>query len=118
MSLIEQIARYLRGEGIPAVCGFMPASPDRMTAVYAADLRRPHDEDGARIQFICRGDRGIDAAMDDAVRIVALLDEYEGMLVADGDYILRAQLESGPAGLSADQNNRPEYSVNFRIWYC
>ncbi|MEG1515154.1 MAG: minor capsid protein [Clostridia bacterium] len=118
MNLIEQIARYLMGEGLPVVCGFMPQAPDRVTCVYASDLRMPRDEDGARVQLICRGDRAIDTALDDAMRASRLLDGFEGMLVAGGAYILRAQLESGPAGLSADQNNRPEYSVNFRVWYC
>lgn len=118
MNLIEQIARFLRGEGIPAVCGFLPPTPDRVTAVYASDLRRPRDEDGARIQIVCRGDMSADMALNDAVHVAALLDDFAGLLTADGAYILRIRLENGPAGLSADQNNRPEYSLNLRVWYC
>lgn len=118
MTIIEQVARYITGQGFPAVCGFLPQSPDRISAVFASDLRTTSDPDGARIQIITRAGRDTTTALNDAVMIAQLLDGFTGAFTVGGNYILQVQLESGPAGMQTDQNNRQEYSTNYRVWYC
>ena len=121
MLLIEQVARYLRAAipGLSVTYGFMPQAPSRIATVLASDTREPGDEDGARVQVLIRGpDQDGATPAQDADAVVAALRDYVGLLTSQGDYIIRIDLVNGPANIGADQNNRQQYSVNFRVWYC
>ena len=114
------MARYIQSAtGIPGSFGVLPQDPARCFAVFGSDVRRPGDTDGARIQVQIRGpDAGSAIPATDADTISGLLDDFSGLFHADGNYIVRVDLESGPASLGADNNNRQLYSINFRVWYC
>mgnify|MGYP001336640471 CR=1 FL=1 len=121
MNLSEQLARWLEPQFPASVVthGFMPETPDRCIAVYGADLRTLGDSDGARLQIRVRGDRTASMAADDAQVLANLLDDYhDGVWVPDAAYIIRVHVESGPAHIGADQNNRQEYTLNLRVWTC
>lgn len=122
MTLVEQVARYLQGvlgADILVTYGFQPQEPGRCATVYATDTRRAGDEDGARIQVLIRApDTGSLIPAQDADRVVEALGDFTGMFAAGGNYIVRVRLESGASQIGADQNNRQQYSANFRVWYC
>ena len=119
MELTEHIAQFLRDNDFTgATNGIMPMEPDRIVTVYATGLLKPRDPDGSRFQVIVRSERDNDTALGDALRIIDLLDEFEGLLTIDSPYILRMAAESGAANLGADGNGRLSYSINFRAWYC
>ena len=122
MTLIEQVARYLQsalGASILVTYGYQPQDPARCATVYATDTRRAGDADGARIQVLIRApDAGSAIPAQDAERVIDALDDFTGLFCSGGDYIVRVRLESGASQIGADQNNRQQYSANFRIWYC
>ncbi len=120
MTLSEQLARFLAAEypDIAMTHGQMPQAPDRCVTVFGSDLRTAGAPDGARLQVRVRGDTSGSMAANDAQTIADRLDDFTGLFTPDGHYIVRVSLESGPAHLGADQNQRQEYSVNFRVWYC
>ncbi len=118
MLITEQLARYLNGQGIQAVTNFMPPEPSRMACVYASDLRTPSDADGARVQIVFRGERADNLGLLDAAKAAACLEGFQGLLCAEGSYVINIDIESGPAAMGADNNNRCEFSLNLRIWTC
>lgn len=118
MLITEQIAQFLNGHGICAVTNFMPPEPSRMACVYASDLRTPSDPEGARVQVIFRGERADNLGLLDAAKAAAYLDGFHGLLCADGSYVINIDIESGPAAMGADNNNRCEFSLNLRVWTC
>ena len=63
-------------------------------------------------------DAGSAIPAQDADRVVEALDDFTGLFTSDGYYIVRVRLESGASQIGADQNNRQQYSANFRVWYC
>ena len=119
MELTEHIAQFLRDNDFDgATSGMMPPEPDRVATVYATGLRGRRDEDGSRFQIIVRGLPGIDTALADAIKIIDLLEDYQGITSVDSPYFSRIKLESGATALGTDANGRLSYSINFRAWYC
>jgi len=119
MELTEHIAQFLRDNDFEgATSGQMPPDPDRIATAYATGVRNPGDPDGSRFQVIVRSERDNDTAMGDALRVIELLDEFEGILTIDSPYFQRITVEGGAANLGADGNGRISYSINFRAWYC
>ena len=118
MELIEHIAAFLIGNGIPAVSGLMPTDPDRIAVVYATGVRPHGDDEGSRFQVIVRSEPDADTAIADSMRIADLLDDFSGITGIDSPYFARILLEGGAAALGADENRRLLYSLNFRAWIC
>lgn len=119
MEMTEHIALYLRGYGFPqATSGEMPATPDRALTVYATGVRPRRDQDGSRFQILVRSEPGTDTALQDALYVADLLDDFEGMLTPDGPYFQRIELQSGAANLGLDANRRLTYSLNFIAYTC
>ena len=119
MNIVDQIGHYLQGQ-MPKVNfsqGLMPPAPDRCIVVFAIDLN-PNRDGGVRVQLRIRGDGSPSMALGDAEKAASLLDDFEGLLSAEGNYINRITVENGPAHLGADQNSRQEYSINLMVYYC
>ena len=119
MELTEHIALYLRANGFDgATSGVMPLTPDRIATVYATGVKHAQDVDGSRFQIIMRGEPDNDTALGDALKIIDLLEDFEGIMSVDSPYFTRIALESGATALGVDGNGRLSYSLNFRAWYC
>ncbi len=119
MSIVDQIGTYLAGQmpGTNISQGAMPPMPDRCVTVFGTDLNSSSTS-GMRVQILVRGDSSPTMALDDAETVAELLDEFEGLLTADGNYINRIRIENGPAHIGADENSRQEYTINLRVWFC
>jgi len=119
MSIVDQIGWYLaaRMPDVNVSQGLMPAMPDRCLAVFGSGLNAGA-EHGMRVQIRVRGDDSPGMALGDAETTAELLDDFEGLLHADGHYITRVLIESGPSHIGVDQNQRQEYSVNLRVFAC
>ena len=119
MELTEYLAQYLRDNDFDgATSGVMPQEPDRIATVYATGVRNSRDTDGSRFQVIVRGERDNDTALGDALKIIDLLEDFQGITAPDSPYFTRIALESGASSLGVDGNGRNSYSINFRCWYC
>ena len=120
MEFTHYLAQFLRDNGFDgATAGTMPPTPDRVATVYATGLLPKRSDDGSRFQIIVRGTPGKDDALTDAMNLLGLLDEYEGMLTFDCPFIVqRIVAESGASDIGEDGNGRNRYSLNFRVWYC
>lgn len=119
MELTGHIADYLRTNGFPNACGgILPQQPDRAQAVIATGVRPRRDEDGSRFQVLLRGSPQSEDALEDAMNIIDLLDDFSGITSPDSPWFGRIRLEGGANNLGADENRRLLYSLNFRAWYC
>lgn len=119
MSIVDEIWTFLEGNmpDVTITQGIMPAAPDRCAMVRGTDLNSS-GENGERVQILIRGDSSPSMALGDAQEVASLLDDFEGLLCADGHYVQRINIENGPAHLGVDQNRRQEYSINLRVFYC
>ena len=97
--------------------GMMPGTPDRCIVVFATDLNKNRDG-GVRVQLRIRGDPSPSMALGDAEQAASSLDDFEGLLTTEGNYVNRITVVNGPNHLGADQNSRQEYSINLMVYYC
>lgn len=118
MELTEHIAAYLCANGFTATSGFMPQEPNRIATVYASGVQPKRSADGSRFQIIVRSECDADTAIGDAMRIIDLLDDFQGITSIDSPYFSRILVETGAAGMGADENRRLLYSINFRAFEC
>jgi len=98
----------------------LPSSPDEAVGIYSEGGFDPSPkfvEDERDVQFICRGTQDPRPAFNTADSIY---DELQGLstTTSDSTRILKIDgVQSGPTHIGLDDNNRHEYSLNFRVRY-
>lgn len=132
MTITEQIARLLDELGLGSYGAdgtgglegsiyhnALPADPDRAMAVARypgaeSDSFNPWDE--INVQVRCRGPAGEDTAEADAQAVYDHLHGLGMRLLPGGTWLqLAVGNQAGPIFVGRDANERPEWTVNFRM---
>lgn len=128
--LLVEIAQYLHNRGLvnfdeTGVSGdcfisVLPSSPDEVVALYPsggieADGKLGYDSPG--VQILIRGSQNPISALSRAQSIYDALHGFgSGTFVPGGTWIVSCFCaQSGPVYLDRDQNERPEYILNFDL---
>lgn len=128
MHLIEQMAFQFEIEGFGTVAtdtaagniftGIMPQEPDISIALFVSNSRPPGDDQGSLVQVIVRGEALKPlTALTPAQEIADTMEEWDGFLNGDG-FHAKITVENGPSDIGVDSNQRPQYSINLRVYYC
>lgn len=122
-NVIDQVADYLAvaGIGVGGVnifIGFLPQSPDTALSIsptggFPADGKNGYDE--PTFQVYTRAATYI-AAVDKANAVYAALQGMHNVTLSEGTYVVNClALQSAPELIGRDEQERIEFSQNFRI---
>jgi hypothetical protein len=121
-ALVEQLGLGTHRADVPGGTIFyprLPAAPDRCLAIALyggppSDPRLPHDAPSVQIRV--RGEAADSRiAENDAQQVYDRLHGLEGVTLAGGTWLQHlVGVNSGPVYIGPDENNRDEYTVNFR----
>lgn len=98
----------------------LPQSPDAAIGIFSTggyEASGTHGYDRPVTQVRIRGEKhGVTGALAKARAVYAALQGLHSTTLPDGTYVVSCKgLQSGPVSIGFDDNDRPEYTINF-VW--